>query len=449
MGEILPLSGPVCATRPSRCLTRADEAGPVIATTATRGLLAALVLLGSSASTSAAGADPARWFSAWSRPQAIAVTGAADALDGGRGPGPLVDQTVRNVLRLSAGGTALRVWLSNRYGATPLPDGTPPLRVRAATIARRATGAALVPGTVRALTFRGAPEVTLAPGADLVSDPVELPVAASDDLAVSVLVESAPVGPQHGASFVTSFVAPAGSGDHTRDVSASAFTERTLSTLLVTGVDVRSSRLQGVVAATGGSVTDGHGSDADQHTDFPSWLARRIGDELPAALQKAVVNNGIGGTTAATACSTVVSGPSVEERVEHDSLRLSGVTHLVVYAGTNDIGGACDATRVIQGYRSVIAQARARGVKVLISTITPRASYTPLQNAEREKVNAWVRGGATCSGECHRSLDFDAVVRDPADHNRIDPRWDSGDGIHPTGEGYRRIAASIPLAALR
>ena len=96
-----------------------------------------------------------------------------------------------------------------------------------------------------------------------------------------------------------------------------------------------------------------------------------------------------------------------------------------------------------------MSQAHARGVRVLISTITPRASFTPLQNAEREKVNAWVRRGGSCSGACDRSLDFDVVVRDPANHDRIDPALDSGDGIHPTGEGYRRIAASIPLSALR
>ena len=281
------------------------------------------------------------------------------------------------------------------------------------------------------------------------SDPVDWSVSAGDDLAVSLHVDTAPMAPQHGASFVTSYVAAPLSGNRTRDVRGHAFTQRTATTLVLTGVDVRSRTLSGVVAATGGSVTDGHGSTLDGHNDFPSWLSVRIGRELRRGEQKAVVNSGLGGTTAAAACATPGTGPSVEERVAHDSLQLPGITHLIVYAGTNDLGGGCSAETIIAGFRSILRQAEAHGVGVLISTVTPRASYTAAQNAQREKVNAWVREQGGCGGECHRSLDFDAVVRDPADPNRIDPQLDSGDGIHPTGEGYRRIPASIPLTALR
>jgi lysophospholipase L1-like esterase len=411
-----------------------------------RALLALLCALTALSVPATAGSARSHWFSAWSRPQSVVAGAAADSADGGR-PGPLLRQSVRDIVRLAGDGSAIRVRLSNRYGASLSPDATLPLQVLATTVGRRRSGADLDPRTLRSVRFGGHQDVTIPAGGTVVSDPITLPVRFGDDLAVSLWVGLVPVGPQHGASFVTSYVSPLLSGDHTRDVSGAAYTERTFSTLVLTGVDVRSSALRGVIATTGGSVTDGFGTEIDSHSDFPAWLAARIHREVPADRRHTVVNNGLGGTTAAAACAIPGAGPSVEERVAHDSLSLPGVTHLIVYAGTNDLGDGCGAAQILAGYRSIIRQAHARGVRVLISTITPRASYSASTNAQRELVNAWVRGKGRCSGECDRSLDFDVVVRDPADHNRIAPKLDSGDGIHPTGEGYRRIAASIPLAA--
>jgi lysophospholipase L1-like esterase len=410
--------------------------GPVLVSTV-------LPALASAGTPAAAG----RWFTAWSRPQSIAVAGAASATEGGQGPGPLVDQSVRDIIRLTASGTAVRIRLSNRYGAGLSPEQATPLQVTAATVGRRSRGADVLGRTLRAVTFGGRADVTIPGGATVISDPILSSVLASGDLAVSLHVGLAPVAPAHGASFVTSYLTPIGAGDHTHDPSGSAYSQRTTGTLVLTAVDVLSTRVRGVVATTGGSVVDGFGSDVDRYDDWPSWLSRRVRGT-------AVVNNGLGGTTAAAACALPpvgpsLTGPSVEQRVGHDSLGLAGITHLIVYAGTNDIGNACTADRVIDAFRSIARQAHARGVKVLISTITPRGSYSAAQNAEREKVNAWVRSRGRCGGECDRSLDFDVVVRDPADPNRIDPRLDSGDGIHPNGEGYRRIAAVVPLDALR
>ena len=369
---------------------------------------------------------------------------------GARGPRSLVDQTVRVVTRVTGAGQAIRVEVGNRYGGTPLPGGTRPLHIVAATAARRAQGAGLVTGTVRTLTFAGAREVTVAPGETTVSDVLALSVEAGEDLAISMQVESAAVPPAHGASAVTSFVTAPRSGDHTADLAGGAFTERTSSTPIVTAVDVRSARLRGTIAVTGGSTVDGTGSTLDGHNDFPSQLSSRIRRELPPGRQQAVVNQGIGGTTAASGqCSLPAFGPSVDERLAHDTLGTAGLTHLVVVAGTNDIGFGCTGDQIIGAFRSILRQAAQRRLIVLISTITPRTANTAVQNAERAKVNDWVRAGRNCSGECDRSLDFDAVVRDRGNPNQIDPSLDSGDGIHPNPEGYRREAESVPLDVLR
>jgi hypothetical protein len=40
-------------------------------------------------------------------------------------------------------------------------------------------------------------------------------------------------------------------------------------------------------------------------------------------------------------------------------------------------------------------------------------------------------------------IDFDVAVRDPANPNHSDPRYDGGDGLHFTAKGYRRLAKPL------
>ena len=85
------------------------------------------------------------------------------------------NQTLRQIVHVSAGGDQVRVKLSNVFG-------TGPLVVAAAAIALRDAGEAIVPGSAHALTFSGNPSFTLPPGAPVLSDPVDLEVPALSDL---------------------------------------------------------------------------------------------------------------------------------------------------------------------------------------------------------------------------------------------------------------------------
>ena len=91
------------------------------------------------------------------------------------------NQTLRLIVHTSIGGHTVRVRLSNAYGSEPLFIG-------AARIAIRDTGATIVEGSDRTLTFGEAPSTTIWAGALAVSDPVQLDVPALGDLAVSNLI---------------------------------------------------------------------------------------------------------------------------------------------------------------------------------------------------------------------------------------------------------------------
>ncbi|MEV1005044.1 hypothetical protein [Nonomuraea sp. NPDC050202] len=96
-------------------------------------------------------------------------------------------QTVRQIVRVSAGGKATRIRLSNRYG-------TIPLTIDQATLARTDRGAAIEPGSLRHLTVHGKRTFTVPAGADLATDPVPLRLAALDSLTITFFANQ-PTGP--------------------------------------------------------------------------------------------------------------------------------------------------------------------------------------------------------------------------------------------------------------
>src|SRR5687768_1998923 len=117
-------------------------------------------------------------------PAAAVAPGGAPGGGGGRvgGPPPVTisNQTIRQIVRTSIGGSRVRVVLSNVFGTAPLEIG-------AAHIAPRQADATLA-GTAGPLTFGGNPSGIILPGAVLVSDPVDLAVPPLTELAIDLFL---------------------------------------------------------------------------------------------------------------------------------------------------------------------------------------------------------------------------------------------------------------------
>jgi len=124
------------------------------------------------------------WLGVWSAAPSDASRGSdsLDQFDLSMNPKSAIrNGTVRAILTPTFGGTTARVRLSNRFG-------TAPATFAQASIARRDSQAALMSGTIAPLTFHGLREVTVAPGNDVLSDPVEISFQEFDPLAVSIYV---------------------------------------------------------------------------------------------------------------------------------------------------------------------------------------------------------------------------------------------------------------------
>jgi lysophospholipase L1-like esterase len=350
------------------------------------------------------------------------------------------NQTLRQIVHASIGGDQVRVRLST-FGASALIVG-------AAHIALRDAGAAIVPGSDRTLTFSRQPSITIPPGALVVSDPVDLDVLARGDLAVSIFVPGS-TGPAtwHFVALQTSYVSPPG------DFTASPVMpvdSTTLAWFWLAGSELMASKQTGAIVTFGDSITDGPGSTPDTNNRWPDHLTRRLVAQ-PGNHQMGVLNEGITGNR----LLHDGLGPNGLARFDRDVLTQTGVTHVIVLLGNNDIWTSevfpadfVTADQIIEGHRQLIRRAHGRGLKIYGGTLTPFAGFTPFgftlspaTEAKRQAVNAWIR----TSGEYDAVIDFDGVTRDPNFPTRLLPLYDSGDHLHPNNLGYEAMGNAIDL----
>ena len=373
-----------------------------------------------------------RWITAWATSHQ------------GLGQDAVTDATVRLIARVTAGGESVRVRLDNTYG-------TDPLQIGSAYLGQRQRGPAVLSGSNTRVRFGGATSVTIAVGGSVTSDPIQMTVLPRQDLAVSLHVPGAKVrASQHRGALVTSYVSANGSGDLTADETRTGFTDTITSMWWLKSIDVLTSSVGGAIVAFGDSITDGSCSTVDAHDRWEDWLAVRLDAMDDPAARRAVVNEGIGGNTVIREGLQPApnSTPGVE-RFERDVLSHAGVTDVILFMGTNDIRREASARQVIAGTQSIIEQAHARGIRIHGVTIIPRhnraptennSGWTPAKTRVRNQVNDWIRGDAPFDGV----LDFDAVVRDPSNHDLILPAFNCDD-IHPTARGYYEMGWSVPL----
>ncbi|MCD0505081.1 SGNH/GDSL hydrolase family protein, partial [Bordetella petrii] len=361
-------------------------------------------------------------------------------------PERLASVTVREVARVSLGGPRLRVVLSNAYGPAPL-------RIGAASVGLpMADGPAVQPATLRILRFGGQESVVIPPGGQVLSDPVDLPVPARGLVAVSAyLPGDTPLRSFHWEGRRHTWLAQ---GDRTGQARLAP--SRTVTAhVLLAEVRVQTAKPAPVVVALGDSITDGAGSSPGRDRRWPDFLAQRL-----APQGVAVLNAGISGAR----LLSDGMGANALARLDRDVLAHRNVRAVVVLLGINDIswpgsafvpGGTLPELRdLVAGYRQLIAQARARGVRVIGATLTPfqgalegtpiTGYYSARKDVLRQAVNTWIRE----SGEFDAVLDTDALLRDPQAPARLLPRYDSGDHLHPGDAGYRAIAHAVDIKAL-
>jgi lysophospholipase L1-like esterase len=347
-------------------------------------------------------------------------------------------QTIRMIVRTSIGGRRARVELSNTFGTTPLAIG-------AAHIALRDKESAIVAGSDKPLTFSGKGSFTIPPGAEIVSDPVEMEIPKLGDLAISIYVPGEVTSPTtHSTGLHTTYTSKA-TGDFT---GAPSIAEATTSAAwyLLSGVYVTAPTDAATIVAFGDSITDGATSTPDTDSSWPSQLAKRLLANKATA-NVAIVNEGISGNRVLADGA----GVSALARFDRDVLAQPGAKWVVVMEGINDIGIAARATPpltvddLITAHKQLIERAHMHGMKAIGATLTPYAGasyYSDEGEAIRVALNDWIR----TSKAYDAVIDFEAATRDPQNPKQILPAFNIRDHLHPNDAGYKAMADSIDLS---
>jgi lysophospholipase L1-like esterase len=352
-------------------------------------------------------------------------------------PPTKIKGTIRYRLRISLGGSDVRLRFSNDYSDSSL-------LLAAATIGLAGEGLDALPGSLKGVTFNGKGSVTLPARTSALTDPVDLPVKPLSNLVVSVYVPEGTVVSAWTPPF-DPIVVEGSDVTLVGHLSAS----RSLSIRpLVSEIDVRTDRPRKVVVTLGDSITDGDIDITTGERGWPGALARRLQRQ-----DIAVVNAGISGNRLLQ--SMPMFGAAAPSRLDRDVLSVPGLSYIIVLEGINDIGMSgpggwfgdtpvVDPKALIGADSEIIRRAHEHGVRVFGATIMPFEGaeyYSEDKEKVRETVNEWIR----TSKAFDAVIDFDKTVRDAKAPTKLSAECDSGDHLHPSSDGYRQIGESIDL----
>lgn len=112
---------------------------------------------------------------------------------------------------------------------------------------------------------------------------------------------------------------------------------------------------------------------------------------------------------------------------------------VIIIAGVNDVYQGRPVDAVTQNLKLMYELARHAGVTVLAGTIVPYNTATSEQNRRMHEINAWIERAANRDPNVV-FVDTRRAVAMPEDLDRL---VSSPDSLHPSVDGYRRMAEAM------
>ena len=349
------------------------------------------------------------------------------------------DITIRYPIHIPFSGSALRLTFDNYCG-------TEPITLTKTTV--------FYGGRFYPVCFSGSRSVTIPAGENTVSDPLNIPLKEGELIQVSFYLAD--------FTLMRSVVYTCGplseglyaNGDETETAHISLDTSRTTHLFyFLSNVSVLTQPENRAIVCYGDSITA---------QDWPDHLALRCFTE--GYPHTAIIRRATSGSRILREyhCLTYESyGLSGSNRFAHE-VPTDGADAVIIQQGINDIihpvGARVNIFRpmrdlptvdeLIEGLKEYIAQARSFGYKVYVGTLLPMGGWrtdAPFRQEMRHAYNEFIRTTDLIDG----CIDFDKALRDPNNPDWFLPEYDSGDHLHPSAKGYRRMAEEIPAKLLK